>query len=108
MASLPRLANLSVSLKNGVALLKYNRPKAGNALNTPLIKVILSSTGICSMLTSIQDILSGFKWANSEDQVKVILQTGEGKLFTAGLDLQDKSVVGPDTVISDEFLKAIR
>jgi peroxisomal 3,2-trans-enoyl-CoA isomerase len=51
--------------------------------------------------------LSGFRWAESEDQVKVILQTGQGKIFTAGLDLQDKSVVGPDTVISDEFLTTI-
>jgi peroxisomal 3,2-trans-enoyl-CoA isomerase len=54
-----------------------------------------------------QDILTGFKWAESEDQVKVILQTGEGKLFTAGLDLQDPSVVGPETVISDDFLNTI-
>ena len=38
MSALPRLSNLVVSLKNGVALLKYNRPKAGNALNVPLIK----------------------------------------------------------------------
>jgi enoyl-CoA hydratase/carnithine racemase len=51
--------------------------------------------------------LAGFKWADGDDQVKVILQTGEGKLFTAGLDLQDKSVVQSDTVISDDFLEAI-
>lgn len=39
MSVIPRLSNLAVSLKNRVALLKYNRPKAGNALNVPLIKV---------------------------------------------------------------------
>jgi peroxisomal 3,2-trans-enoyl-CoA isomerase len=103
----PKLANLSISLKNGVALLKYNRSKPGNALNTPLIKVSIRSGNKPLLLTSTQDILTGFKWADSEDHVKVILQTGEGKIFTAGLDLQDQSVVGPDTVISDEFLNTI-
>jgi peroxisomal 3,2-trans-enoyl-CoA isomerase len=60
------------------------------------------------LLTGAQDILSGLKWAENENQVKVILQTGEGRFFTAGLDLQDKSVGGPDTVISDEFVETIR
>lgn len=41
MSTLPRLSNLAVSLENGVALLKYNRPDAGNALNTPLFKVFI-------------------------------------------------------------------
>ncbi|OBT98986.2 Enoyl-CoA delta isomerase 2, mitochondrial [Pseudogymnoascus verrucosus] len=92
MPILPRFSNLTVVLKDGVALLKYDRPKAGNALNVPLIK----------------DILAGLKWADNEDLVKVVLQTGEGRNFTAGLDLRDKSVGGPDTVISDEFLDAIK
>lgn len=40
--------------------------------------------------------------------MKVILQTGEGGIFTAGLDLRDESVSRPDTVISDPFLNTIR
>ncbi|KAL2855393.1 ClpP/crotonase-like domain-containing protein [Aspergillus pseudoustus] len=92
MPDIPHLSNVALSLKNGVAILKYNRPKAGNALNVPMI----------------EDILSGFKWAQDQDEVKVILQTGEGRFFTAGLDLKDKSVTGPDTVISDDFLNPLR
>ncbi|KAE8131045.1 ClpP/crotonase-like domain-containing protein [Aspergillus pseudotamarii] len=92
MSDIPQLSNVAISLKNGVAILKYDRPKAGNALNVPMI----------------QDILSGFKWAEQEDEVKVILQTGGGNIFTAGLDLKDKSVAEPGTVISDSFLDTIR
>jgi hypothetical protein len=55
-----------------------------------------------------QDILAGLKWADGDDRVKVIVQTGEGKLFTAGLDLQDKSIVTQDTVLSDAFSEVIR
>ena len=39
MAAVPQYENLVVSLKDGVAILKYNRPKAGNALSLGLIKV---------------------------------------------------------------------
>ena len=56
----------------------------------------------------IQDILAGLQWAENDDRVKVILQTGEGRLFTAGLDLQDKSIVTQETVLSDAFSAVIR
>ena len=54
-----------------------------------------------------QDILAGLQWADGDDRVKVILQTGEGRLFTAGLDLQDKNIVTNDTVLSDTFSAVI-
>jgi peroxisomal 3,2-trans-enoyl-CoA isomerase len=54
-----------------------------------------------------QDILAGLQWADSDDRVRVILQTGEGRLFTAGLDLQDKNIVTQDTVLSDTFSAVI-
>ena len=62
----------------------------------------------CFFTQGVQDILSGLKWAEHEDKVKVILQTGGGKIFTAGLDLKDKSVAEPGTVISVPFLKTLR
>jgi enoyl-CoA hydratase/carnithine racemase len=52
--------------------------------------------------------LSGIKWAQDEDEVMVILQTGVGRFFTTGLDLKDKSVSGIDTVISEVFLDTMR
>lgn len=35
----PRLDTVSIQLANGVALLKFNRPRAGNALNRKSFKV---------------------------------------------------------------------
>jgi peroxisomal 3,2-trans-enoyl-CoA isomerase len=55
-----------------------------------------------------QDILTGLRWADNDDRVKVILQTGEGKLFTAGLDLQDKAIVTSESVLSNAFSSVIR
>ncbi|KIW04551.1 uncharacterized protein PV09_04305 [Verruconis gallopava] len=91
MAPVPELTNLTVTLKDAVAVLTYNRPKAGNALSLGLM----------------QDLLVGLRWADNDDRVKVIVQTGEGRLFTAGLDLQDKAIVTKDTVLSNEFSKVI-
>lgn len=39
MPDIPQLSNVAISLKNGVAILKYDRPRAGNALNVPMIQV---------------------------------------------------------------------
>jgi hypothetical protein len=39
MSDIPHLPNLAISLKNGVAVLKYNRPEVGNALSVPMIEV---------------------------------------------------------------------
>lgn len=39
MSDIPHLSNLAISLKNGVAVLKYNRPEVGNALSVPMIEV---------------------------------------------------------------------
>lgn len=41
MPVVPRLSKVAVSLKNGVAMLKYSQPKTGNALSVPLIKARL-------------------------------------------------------------------
>ena len=35
----PKLDNVAVNTEEGIAIVKYNRPKSGNALNTPTIKV---------------------------------------------------------------------
>ena len=39
MSSAPKLDNIEIQTEDGIAILKYNRPKNGNALHTPLLKV---------------------------------------------------------------------
>lgn len=86
-SSPPSLTNVAINTEHGIAVVKYNRPKSGNALNTPTLK----------------DILAALRWADSNLDTRVIILTGEGKLYTAGLDLLDPINQGPDSTISDAF-----
>ncbi|KAF2167155.1 hypothetical protein M409DRAFT_22584 [Zasmidium cellare ATCC 36951] len=85
----PQLDNVAVSIdSSAIAIIKYNRPKAANALNVAVLK----------------DVLSALQWAEAADNVRVIVTTGEGKFYTAGLDLLDKSNQQEGATINDEFI----
>ncbi|KAI5360964.1 putative enoyl-CoA hydratase/isomerase, ClpP/crotonase-like domain superfamily [Septoria linicola] len=95
MPSPPTLENVSISLDSqepAIALLKFNRPKNANALNVPLV----------------QDYLTALRWTEEEPSVRIIITTGEGKFFTAGLDLLDPTVKStPGATISDAFISTL-
>src|SRR5689334_7409512 len=38
-SSPPKLQHVAIDTEEGIAIIKYNRPKSGNALNTPTLKV---------------------------------------------------------------------
>ncbi|KAL4866304.1 hypothetical protein BDV12DRAFT_199245 [Aspergillus spectabilis] len=79
MNPLPQLLYIATSLDdNGVFVLKYNRPEVGNAISNQLN----------------QELLQALKWAVTDPNVKVIVQTGEGKFFTTGMDMSSPQ---PDT-----------
>jgi enoyl-CoA hydratase len=63
---------LSVSLEQHIATVRLNRPEKANAMNMPMW----------------QEIRKAFQWADSTAEVRVVILEGEGKLFTAGIDLQ--------------------
>lgn len=42
MSSAPKLEHIEIQTEDGIAVLKYHRPKNGNALHTPLLKVCSS------------------------------------------------------------------
>jgi enoyl-CoA hydratase len=63
---------LLLEIADGIALLKVNRPQALNSLNP---EVLL-------------DLLGAFQELEKNDNVKVIILTGEGKAFVAGADLK--------------------
>ena len=62
---------ISYTLKNGIGIIKLNRPDKRNALHPDLIKQMKEK------LNEIRD----------DDNVKVLIITGEGKAFCAGADL---------------------
>ena len=73
--------------KDGVAIITLNRPQAYNALSKAL------SDGIVKCIQK----------AENDDTVKAIVLTGNGKAFSAGVDLKELSN-SPDTLSDDTAL----
>lgn len=87
----PKLEHVIIETDPGIAVIRYNRPKNSNALNTPILK----------------DVLAAFKWAEQNDDARIVITTGSGKFYTAGLDLLDPVNEGPDSTISDAFIDTL-
>jgi enoyl-CoA hydratase len=72
--------NVILEIQNGVALLKINRPKALNALNS----------------ATLDDLSAAATEAACNDSVRVVIVTGEGnKAFVAGADIQEMQPMNP-------------
>ena len=63
--------NIDVTIENGICTVKLNRPEVRNAL-------------VLEMRQELKDVFTAVK---QNDEVKVIILTGEGKAFSAGGDL---------------------
>lgn len=87
----PKLENVIIETEPGIAIIRYNRPKNSNALNTPILK----------------DALTAFRWADQNEDTRIVITTGAGKFYTAGLDLLDPINEGPESTISDEFIDVL-
>lgn len=69
----PSFEFVTLEVSKGIALIKYNRPKSGNSLHRQVLS----------------DMLAAVKWADAADEVRVIIQSGEGKFFSTGMELVD-------------------
>lgn len=63
---------LAVSLDNHIATVRLNRPGKLNAMNAAMW----------------QDIRQAFRWVDETPEARVAVLQGEGRFFTAGIDLQ--------------------
>ena len=70
---------LSVTLEDHIATVRLNRPEKANAMNA----------------TMWQEIRKAFQWVDTTPEARVAVLQGEGKLFTAGIDLQMMMAIGP-------------
>ena len=86
----PKLDTVFTEVENGIGIVKYNRPKNANALSG----------------NTVADLLKAFTWALDETEVKVVVLTGEGKFFSAGMDLIALPDEGP--VLPDEGVEVLR
>ena len=75
---------LAVSLDGPVATIRLNRPDKANAMN----------------LTMWHELRQAFKWVDATPSVRVAILEGEGRAFTAGIDLQMMMSLG-DTIQDD-------
>lgn len=92
MSGPPSLTNVQIEQPDpAIAVIRYSRPKSGNALNTP----------------TLQDILAALQWATADAATRIIITTGAGRFYTAGLDLLDPINHGPNSTISDPFISAL-
>jgi len=78
--------NLLVEVRNGLGIIKINRPKALNALNEEVLR----------------DLISAFHEVPRQGEVKVVVITGEGdKAFVAGADIASMPEMSP--LMAKEF-----
>ncbi len=63
---------LSVTLEDHIATVRLNRPEKANAMNA----------------TMWEEIRKAFRWVDETPEARVAILQAEGKLFTAGIDLQ--------------------
>jgi len=71
MDDLPQLTTLAVTAADGIADIRLNRPERANALNESMW----------------QELRTAFRWADATDAVRVVVLSGAGRHFCAGIDL---------------------
>jgi len=76
---MPNFETLSVTLEDHIATVRLNRPEKANAMNAAMW----------------QEIRQAFQWVDETPEARVAILQGEGKLFTAGIDLQLMMGLGP-------------
>ena len=81
------LKNIIVEKKDGIALVKMNRPKALNALNSE----------------TLDELRVVFDDINADSDINVAIVTGEGRSFVAGADISEMASL--DAVAAKNFMK---
>ncbi len=72
--------NIIFEKEDGVAIIKFNRPKALNAVNSP----------------TMADVSNALDQVEQDSSIKVLILTGAGeKSFIAGADIAEMSKLGP-------------
>ncbi|AFH49182.1 Enoyl-CoA hydratase [Ignavibacterium album JCM 16511] len=77
---------IKYEIKNNTAVITLNRPDKRNALNSELVTLIKEK----------------FSEAESDNSVKSIILTGEGKVFCAGADLEYLSKIKNNSAVENE------
>ena len=92
--NLPTYSTLSLSLDQGIAEIRLNRPDKSNAMNDAMW----------------QEIRQAADWVDATPVARVAILSGEGRNFCAGLDLTmigsiQQRIAHPDGARSREMLR---
>ena len=79
MKTTPSFETLIVTLEDHIATVRLNRPEKANAMNAAMW----------------QEIRQAFTWVDATPEARVAVLQGEGRYFTAGIDLQMMMGLGP-------------
>ena len=79
MNTTPSFETLIVTLEDHIATVRLNRPEKANAMNAAMW----------------QEIRQAFTWVDATPEARVAVLQGEGRYFTAGIDLQLMMGLGP-------------
>jgi enoyl-CoA hydratase len=79
MKTTPSFETLIVTLEDHIATVRLNRPEKANAMNAAMW----------------QEIRQAFQWVDATPEARVAVLQGEGRYFTAGIDLQLMMGLGP-------------
>ncbi|EXI79130.1 MAG: putative enoyl-CoA hydratase echA8 [Candidatus Accumulibacter appositus] len=69
--AIPELTTMAIELNEGLAEITLNRPERSNAINQAMW----------------QELRMAFCWADESDEVRVVMLSGAGRNFCAGIDL---------------------
>jgi enoyl-CoA hydratase len=84
MNTTPSFETLIVTLEDHIATVRLNRPEKANAMNAAMW----------------QEIRQAFTWVDETPEARVAVLQGEGRYFTAGIDLQ--MMMGLGSEIADD------
>jgi 2-(1,2-epoxy-1,2-dihydrophenyl)acetyl-CoA isomerase len=93
---MPEYEAIKFKIANGIATITLNRPDAGNAMNSILVRELARATLTC----------------DNDESVRLVLLTATGRMFSAGGDLKAFSSFGDETSLrmkemADELHKAV-
>ncbi|OQY34095.1 MAG: enoyl-CoA hydratase, partial [Anaerolineaceae bacterium 4572_5.1] len=85
---MPDYQNILVETKEGVGIIRFNRPKALNALSPQLMK---------------ETVMALFAF-DAQDEIGAILITGSDKAFAAGADIKEMSTASVIDMLKSDFI----
>lgn len=78
-----------LDVSDGIAVLAFNRPDRMNALTAQMEAELRTAMGAC----------------DKDDEVRVVILTGKGRAFCAGMDMDELETLAPDDIRAERWMR---